>query len=71
MKRIATAVAVAALAVGASATTASARVCCDDPGDTVATPTLVKSAHPAKKPVKKTAKKKDARPTQVTYLGRH
>ena len=68
MKRLATALAVAALAVGASATAAGARPYYE-PEDVAATPAAAKSA-PAKQPAK-TAKKQDNRPAKVLYLGRH
>jgi len=77
MKRIATAIAIAALAVGATATTASARPCCDgdDPPGNELTLSWLKyqhqlSATPAKKAVKP-AQKKDNRPAKIVYNGRH
>jgi hypothetical protein len=65
MKRLATALAVAGLAVGAFATTAGARPYYE-PEDYAATPAAAKSSA-AKKP----ALKKDTRPAKVVYKGFH
>ncbi len=78
MKRIATITAIAALAVGATATTASARPCtCDGDGPAGNELTLAwakyqhqLTATPAKEAAKP-AKKKDNRPAKIVYNGRH
>ncbi len=66
MKRLATTIAVAALALGASAT-ASARLPIEDEAAAVA-PSTVQAVLPAKT---KAPAKKDTRPATVIYLGKH
>jgi hypothetical protein len=79
MKRIATTIAVAALALGAGATVASARPAPPEDGAVTNELTLawVQYQHQlnaAAKPAKKTAKpakKKDNRPAKLVYNGKH